>query len=123
MTPVILTVFDESKARRVRNDNEDSAAAHTQPGAPDPTTRCRSSGLKTYADDAVYVPGWSFCCKPRHHVAEIKRQIRLAWPCYDRFKREPYDMEDAPFTLVVRLLTTEVMETLCDLDCRPRALR
>ena len=30
-------------------------------------------------------------------MPEIKRRIRLAWECYDRFKREPYDMEDAPF--------------------------
>ena len=31
-------------------------------------------------------------------VPEINRRIRLAWACYDRFKRELYDMEDAPFT-------------------------
>ena len=41
----------------------------------------------------------------------IKRRIRLAWACYDRFKRDLYDIEDAPFTLKVRLLKTEVMET------------
>ena len=43
---------------------------------------------------------------------EIKRRIRLAWACYDRFNRELYDTEDAPFVLKVRLLKTEVMETL-----------
>ena len=43
---------------------------------------------------------------------EIKRRIRLAWACYDRFKRELYDMEDAPFMFKARLLNTEVMETL-----------
>ena len=42
----------------------------------------------------------------------IKRRIRLAWACYDRFKRELYDMEDATLMLKVRLLKTEVMETL-----------
>ena len=45
-------------------------------------------------------------------IPEIKRRIRLAWACYDRFKRELYDIEDAPFMLKVRLLQTEVMETL-----------
>ena len=32
--------------------------------------------------------------------------------CYSRFKRELYDMEDVPFTLKVRMLKAEVMETL-----------
>ena len=45
-------------------------------------------------------------------MPEIKRWIRLAWACYDRFERELYDTEDAPFMLKVRLLKTEVMETL-----------
>ena len=45
-------------------------------------------------------------------MPEIKRRIRLAWACYNRFKRELYDMEDAPFTLKVRMLKAEVMETL-----------
>ena len=44
-------------------------------------------------------------------MPEMKRQIRLAWACYNRFKRELYDMEDAPFTLKVRMLKAEVMET------------
>ena len=43
---------------------------------------------------------------------EVKRRIRLAWACYNRFKRELYDMEDAPFTLKVCTLKAEVMETL-----------
>ena len=41
----------------------------------------------------------------------IRDRIRLAWPCYNRFKRELYDMEDAPFTLKVPMLKAEV-ETL-----------
>ena len=45
-------------------------------------------------------------------VLEIKRRIRLAWACYNRLKRELYDMEDAPFTLKMRMLQAEVMETL-----------
>ena len=45
-------------------------------------------------------------------MPEMKRRIRLAWACYNRFKRELYDMEDAPFTLKVRMLKAEVMETL-----------
>ena len=45
-------------------------------------------------------------------MPEIKRWIRLAWACYNRFKQELYDMEDAPFTLKVRMLKAEVMETL-----------
>ena len=45
-------------------------------------------------------------------MTEIKRRDRLALACYSRFKRELYDMEDAPFTLKVRMLKAEVMETL-----------
>ena len=29
-------------------------------------------------------------------MPEIQRQVRLAWACYSRFKRELYDMEAAP---------------------------
>ena len=49
-------------------------------------------------------------------MPETKRRIRLAWAYYDRFKRELYDMEDAPFMLKVRLLKTEVMETALGLE-------
>ena len=45
-------------------------------------------------------------------MPEIKRRIRLAWACYNRFKRELYDMKDARLTLKVRMLKAEVMETL-----------
>ena len=45
-------------------------------------------------------------------MLEITRRIRLAWACYNRVKRELYDMEDAPFTLKVHMLKAEVMETL-----------
>ena len=45
-------------------------------------------------------------------LPEIKRQVRLAWACYQRFKRELRNMEAAPFTLKVRMLKAEVMETL-----------
>ena len=55
-------------------------------------------------------------------MPEIKRRIRLAWACYDRFERELYDMEAGPFMLKVRLLKTEVMETLL-CGCVTLALR
>ena len=45
-------------------------------------------------------------------MPEMKRRIRLAWACYNRFKRELYDVEDGPFTLKMRILKAEVMETL-----------
>lgn len=45
-------------------------------------------------------------------MPEIKRLIRLAWACYNRFKRKLYDMATASFTLKVRMLKAEVMETL-----------
>ena len=45
-------------------------------------------------------------------MPEIRRRIRFACACYDRFKRELYEIEDAPFMLKVRLLKTEVTETL-----------
>ena len=41
-----------------------------------------------------------------------KRRIRLAWACYNRFKRELYDMKHASFTIYVRLPRTEMMDTL-----------
>ena len=45
-------------------------------------------------------------------MPEVKRRVRPAWACYNRFKQELYNMEDAPFTLKVRMLKAEVMETL-----------
>ena len=45
-------------------------------------------------------------------MPEIKRRDRLAWACYNRFKRELYDMEAAPFALKLIMLKAEVMETL-----------
>ena len=45
-------------------------------------------------------------------MPQIKRRIQLTWASYERFYRELYHMEDAPSTLKVRLLKTEVMETL-----------
>ena len=49
-----------------------------------------------------------------NHKTVIYRplSILIAWACYNLFKRELYDMEDAPFTLKVRMLKAEVMETL-----------
>ena len=44
-------------------------------------------------------------------MPEIKRRVRLAWACYSRFKRELYDMEAAPFALMLPMLMAEVMET------------
>ena len=45
-------------------------------------------------------------------MTEITRRIRLAWACYNRFKQELYGMWDAPFTLIVRMLKAEVMNTI-----------
>ena len=45
-------------------------------------------------------------------MREITRRIRRAWACYNRFKWELYDMEDAPLTLKVRMLKAEVIEAL-----------
>ena len=44
-------------------------------------------------------------------MPEITRRIRLARACYNRFKRELYDTEDAPFTLKVRMLKAEAIES------------
>ena len=46
-------------------------------------------------------------------MPEIKGRDRLAWGCYKRFQQELlYGMEAAPFTLKVRVLKAEVIETL-----------
>ena len=37
-------------------------------------------------------------------LPEITRRIRLEWACYNRFKHELYDMEDAFVTLIERML-------------------
>ena len=39
-------------------------------------------------------------------------QRLLLWACFGRFKLELYDMDTASFTLEVRMLKSEVMETL-----------
>ena len=44
-------------------------------------------------------------------VPEIKRRVRLPW-AVKSIQRELCDMEAAPFTLKVRMLNAEVMETL-----------
>ena len=45
-------------------------------------------------------------------MPKIKRRVRLAYVFHNRFKRELHNMEAAPFTLKVRMLKAEVMETL-----------
>ena len=101
--------FRSSRTHRVRGDN---AAAHTPPGAADLTDRRRSSGPEVYEDDAVSVPLGGHVDANADIMLEIKRRIRLAWACYDSFKRELYDIEDAPFMFKERLPKTEVMDTL-----------
>ena len=50
--------FRSSRTHRVRKENGNNAAAHTQPGAPDLTVRRRSSGPEVYADDEfMYLDG------------------------------------------------------------------
>ena len=103
--------FQSGRTHSVRKENGDNAAAHTQPGAPDLTVRRRSNGPEVLQTmQFLYLGG--LIDTNADIMPDIKRQIRLAWACYDRFKCELYDMEDAPFTGKVRLLKTEVMETL-----------
>ena len=45
-------------------------------------------------------------------MPEIKQRIRPARARYNRFIRELYDMENAQFTLNVRMLKAEVAGTL-----------
>ena len=45
-------------------------------------------------------------------MPQMKRRTRLEWACYNRFKRELCDMEDAPLTLKVRMRKADEMETL-----------
>ena len=45
-------------------------------------------------------------------MPESKRRVRLAWACVHRFKLKLYDMETAFFAPEVRMLKSEVMETL-----------
>ena len=68
MMTLIVAVFEAACLTRVRKENGDNAAADTQPGHPDLTARCRSSGPEVYADDAVCVPGRP-CRRKRRHYA------------------------------------------------------
>lgn len=45
-------------------------------------------------------------------MPDITRRIRLPWAYYNQLKRELYDTEDTPFSLKVRMLKAEVMDTL-----------
>ena len=42
-------------------------------------------------------------------MPDIKQRVRLAWACYNRFKRELYDLEAAPFALKLHMLKAEVI--------------
>ena len=45
-------------------------------------------------------------------MPDIKRRVRLARACFDRFKRELYDTKTASFMLKVDMLRSQVVETL-----------
>ena len=103
--------FSEQQDTPCSKRNGDNASAHTQPGLPTASLVVEAAGQRYMETiQSLYLSG--LIATNADIVPEIKRRIRLAWACYDRFKREVYDMEDAPFLLKVRLLKTEVMETL-----------
>ena len=78
-----------------------------------------TSPLVIEAEDHRYVQTMQVLC-PRGGdidaradiMPEIKRRIQLARACYDPFRRELYDMQDALFTLQVHQVKTEVKETV-----------
>lgn len=116
-----------TRSHHVRNKNENDAIADSESGTPNLTTRRRSSRQEEiYRRCRVFYMGGVVYATP-DNVPQIKRWIRLARACYKRLKRGLYDMEAAPFTITVRMLNTEVMETLlylvCDVDSWTRTLR
>ena len=56
-------------------------------------------------------------------IPEIKRRIPLAWACYDRFTRELYDMENAPFMPVEYRGDGHPDVRVCGLGFRPGPLK
>ena len=54
----------------------------------------------------VLYPG-GLVSKTADNMPEIKRRVRIARACFDRFKLELYDMETASFTLKVCMLKPE----------------
>ena len=92
--------------------DRDHAAADTEPGTPDLTVRHRTSGSEVKTADAVFVPERDLVDASAGIMSDIKRWIRIARACYNRGKRELYDMEAAPFTPKVRMLEAEMIETL-----------
>ena len=111
MIPVIVTVF-EAVGLTVSEKETETILLRT------PNQALQISPLVNEAAEQRYRLTMQFLCLGGLGVAsavimpETTQRIRLAWACYNTFKRELYDMEDAPFTLKVRMPKAKVMETL-----------
>ena len=97
--------FRSSRTHRVLKKKGENAAAYTQPGAPDLATRVEAAGQR-YMQTMQFLYLGGLIDANADIMPEIKRRIRLAGACYDRFKCKLHDMKDAPFMLKVRLLKT-----------------
>ena len=76
-----------------------------------PIARDRSSWPEILADDQfLYLGGINH--ENSDLWLEIERWIRLMWAYFKRFGPELYDRKTAPFSLKVRMLRAEVIETL-----------
>ena len=111
MMTVIVTVFEAAGLTVSEKKTETIVAATLSQVHPTSPLVVEAAGQRnTQAMKFVYLGG--LIDANADIMPNIKRWIRLTWACYDRFKRELYVMEDAPFTFKVRLLKTEVMATL-----------
>ena len=118
---IIVTVFESEDLTVPETETETMLLRTLNKVLPTPPPVVEAAGhIYIYADDAFSVPG--------HGLINASAKI-MPWmndgfdsrghstivssgTCYDRFKRELYGMEDASFTLKLRLLRTEVMKTL-----------
>ena len=100
MMSVVVTVF-EAAGLTVAEKKTETILLRT------PNQAIRTSPLVVEAAGQRYMQTMQFLClgglvdASTDIMPKVKRRIRLAWACYNRFKRELYNMEDAPFTLKV----------------------
>ena len=111
MMTVIVTVF-EAEGLTVSEKKTETMLLRTPDQAPRTSPLVIEAAGQRYRQTTQFLHLGGLVDASANIMPEIKQRVRLAWARCSRFKRELYDMEAAPFTLKVRMLKAEVMETL-----------
>ena len=125
MMTVIVTVV-EAAGRTVSEKKTATMLLRTPDQTPCTSTLVIEAAGQRYRQTTQFLYLGGLIDASADIMPEIKRRVPLAWACYSRFKRELYGMEAAPFTLKLRMLKAEVMETAVrvrNVDPRQGALR